>query len=48
MKLQLNLKELSENFQNNYCINKLENSIDQGLPFYARSIASLLKLTLFL
>ena len=29
MKLQLNLEELSENFGNNYHINKLENSIDQ-------------------
>ena len=48
LKLQLNLQELSENFENNYHINKLENSIDQVLRFHWRSFTSLVKWTLTL
>ena len=48
LKLRLNVEELSKTFENNYLINKLENSINQVLRFYSRSFASLLKLTLFL
>ena len=39
---------MSDNFEYNYHINKLENSIDQVLRFYSSLFASLLKLTLFL
>ena len=46
--LRLNLEELSENFENNYHINKLENSVHQVLRFHSKSFPSLLKLTLFL
>ena len=48
LKLQLNLEELSQNFENNYHISKLKISIDQVLQFHSRSFASLLKLTLLL
>ena len=48
LKLQLNIEELPENFENNYHINKLGNSTDQFLQFHSRLFASLLKLTLFL
>ena len=33
LKLQLNLEEMSENFESNYQINKLENSIEPVCHF---------------
>ena len=39
---------MSENFEYNYHINKLENSIDKVLRFHSRSFAILLRLTSFL
>ena len=48
LKLKYALLWLFKNVENNYHVNKLENSVDQVLQFYLRSFASLLKLTLFL
>ena len=39
LKLLLDLQELSENFENDYHIDKLEISIDQVLRFRSRSFA---------